>query len=309
MRNKNILIFGSTGFIGRSLVKRLLSEGNRLICPTRNASRVKRNILSGDIGQIEVIDFGLNNLSQLEELIKKSDYVINLVGLLFEKSNMSFELAHYLLPKKISFFAEKYNKPFLHISSLGSTFNTKSNYLISKKMGEEFIENNNTNHVIVRPSIVFGEEDNFINQFGKMAKLLPFLPLFKKGKTKFQPIYVNDLSLMLIKILQNFEKYQNMNIPAVGNEVFSFKEILTHILTTLNKPIRFINIPSFFAIIQGKLMEKLPKPLFTYDQFLSLSHDSISEGDEKLVSQIIEKDLSNMKNITSIYLDKFIDRV
>ena len=309
MRNKNILIFGSTGFIGRSLVKRLLSQGNRLICPTRNPSRVKRNILSGDIGQIEVVDFELHNLSNLEELIKKSDYVINLVGLLFEKSNMSFELAHFLLPKKISVLTEKYNKPFLHISSLGSTFNTKSNYLMSKKMGEEFIENNNTNHIIVRPSIVFGEEDNFINQFGKMAKILPFLPLFKKGKTKFQPIYVNDLSLLLLKLLQNFEKYKNINIPAVGNEVFSFKEILNHILTTLDKPIRFINIPSFFAIIQGKLMEKLPNPLFTYDQFLSLSHDSISEGSEKLVTQIIEKDLSNMKTITTIYLDKFLDRV
>ena len=134
MRNKNILIFGSTGFIGRSLVKRLLSQGNCLICPTRNPSRVKRNILSGDIGQIEVVDFELHNLSNLEELIKKSDYVINLVGLLFEKSNMSFELAHFLLPKKISVLTEKYNKPFLHISSLGSTFNTKSNYLMSKKM-------------------------------------------------------------------------------------------------------------------------------------------------------------------------------
>ena len=309
MRNKNILIFGSTGFIGRSVVKRLLSEGNRIVCPTRNASRVKRNILSGDIGQIEVVDFELSNLSNLEDLIKKSDFIINLIGLLFEKSNMSFELAHYLLPKKISFYAEKYNKPFLHISSLGSTFNTKSNYLMSKKMGEEFIENNNTNHIIVRPSIVYGEEDNFINQFGKMAKLLPFLPLFKKGKTKFQPIYVNDLSLMILKLIKNFDKYKNINIPAVGNEVFSFKEILTHILETLNKPIRFINIPSFFAIIQGKLMEKLPKPLFTYDQFLSLSHDSISDGGEKLVAEIIEKDLSNMKLVTAQYLKKFIDRV
>ena len=309
MRNKNILIFGSTGFIGRSLVKRLLSDGNPIVCPTRNASRVKRNILSGDIGQIEVVDFELSNLSNLEELIKKSDFIVNLIGLLFEKSNMSFELAHYLLPKKISVYAEKYNKPFLHISSLGSTFNTKSSYLMSKKMGEEFIENNNTNHIIIRPSIVYGEEDNFINQFGKMAKLLPFLPLFKKGKTKFQPIYVNDLSLMILKLIKNFDKYKNINIPAVGSEVFSFKEILTHILETLNKPIRFINIPSFFAIIQGKLMEKLPKPLFTYDQFLSLSHDSISEGSEKLVAEIIEKDLSNMKTVTSLYLDKFIDRV
>ena len=119
MRNKNILIFGSTGFIGRSLVKRLLSQGHRLICPTIIHSRVKRNILSGDIGQIEVVDFELHNLSNLEELIKKSDYVINLVGLLFEKSNMSFALAHFLLHKKLSVLTETYNKPFLHISSLG----------------------------------------------------------------------------------------------------------------------------------------------------------------------------------------------
>ena len=120
MKNKNILVFGSTGFIGRSISKRLLAEGNKLICPVRNASRVKRNILSGDIGQIEVIDFDLNDLTNLEDLVKNCEFVLNLIGLLFEKSNMSFELAHYLLPKKIATFAEKYNKPFLHISSLGS---------------------------------------------------------------------------------------------------------------------------------------------------------------------------------------------
>ena len=96
-------------------------------------------------------------------------------------------------------------------------------------MGEEFIENNNTNHIIVRPSIVYGEEDNFINQFGKMAKLLPFLPLFKKGETKFQPIYVNDLSLMIFNLIKNFDNYRNQNISAVGQEVFTFKEILSHI--------------------------------------------------------------------------------
>ena len=309
MKNKNILVFGSTGFIGRSLTKRLLQNGDKLVCPVRNASRVKRNILSGDIGQIDVIEFDINNLDEIKSSIEKSDVVINLIGILYEKINISFELAHYLLPKKIAIYCELYKKPFLHISSLGSTFQTKSNYLISKKMGEEFIENNNNNHIIIRPSTVYGEEDNFINLFGKMAKILPFLPLIKKGKTKFQPIYVNDLSLMILKLLQNFDLYKNSNIPAVGNEVFSFKEILTHILNTLNKPIRFISIPSFFAIIQGKLLEKLPKPLFTYDQYLSLAHDSISKGSEVLVSKIIEKDLSSMKIITSVYLDKFIDRV
>ena len=309
MKNKNILVFGSTGFIGRSITKRLLQNGDKLICPVRNASRVKRNILSGDIGQIEVIEFDINNLDEIKSLIEKSDLVINLIGILYEQNNLSFELAHYLLPKKIAGYCELFKKPFLHVSSLGSTFQTKSNYLISKKMGEEFIENNNTNHIIVRPSTVYGEEDNFINLFGKMAKILPFLPLIKKGKTKFQPIYVNDLSLLIFNLLNNFDEYKNSNLAAVGNEIFTFKEILSHIFVSLKKKERFFYMPSFLAIIQGKLLEKLPKPLFTYDQYVTLSHDSISEGSQKLVTEILKQDLSNMKIITSEYLKKFIDRV
>jgi uncharacterized protein YbjT (DUF2867 family) len=309
MKNKNILVFGSTGFIGRSLTKRLLQNGDKLICPVRNASRVKRNILSGDIGQIEVIEFDIHNLEEIKSLIANSDLVINLIGILYEKNNLSFELVHYLLPKKIANYCELYKKPFLHVSGLGSTFQTKSNYLISKKMGEEFIENNNTNHIIVRPSTVYGEEDNFFNLFGKMAKILPFLPLIKNGMTKFQPIYVNDLSLLIFNLLNNFEKHKNSNIAAVGSEIFTFKEILSHIFLSLKKKERFFYIPSFLAIIQGKVLEKLPKPLFTYDQYVTLSHDSISEGSQKLVTEILKQDLSDMKVITSNYLKKFIDKV
>ena len=309
MRNKNILIFGSTGFIGRSLSKRLLANGNKLICPVRDPNRVKRNILSGDIGQIDVAEFDIHNLDNIEKLIEDCDVVINLIGLLFEKNNFSFELAHFLLPKKIAIYAEKHSKPFIHVSSLGSTYQSKSNYLLSKKMGEEFIQSNNNNYIIIRPSVVYGEEDNFINQFGRMAKIFPFLPLFKKGNTKFQPIYVNDLSLMIMNLMSKFDQYKNQNIAAVGKEVFSFKEILSHIFFTLQKKERFINIPSFFAILQGKIMEKLPKPLFTYDQYVTLSHNSIDEGGSKKVTEIIEKDLSNMKLVTTQYLKKFIDRV
>ena len=125
----------------------------------------------------------------------------------------------------------------------------------------------------------------------------------EKGKNELEE-EVEETAFGFQEELKDKEKEIELN-----HEVFSFKEILNHIFTTLDKPARFINIPSFFAIIQGKLMEKLPNPLFTYDQFLSLSHDSISEGSEKLVTQIIEKDLSNMKTITTIYLDKFLDRV
>ena len=309
MKNKNILVFGSTGFIGRSITKRLLQNGDKLICPVRNATRVKRNILSGDIGQIEIIEFDIHNLEEIKSLIANSDLVINLIGILYEKNNLSFELVHYLLPKKIANYCELYNKPFLHVSGLGSTFQTKSNYLISKKMGEEYIENNNSNYIIIRPSTVFGEEDNFFNLFGKMAKLLPFLPVIKNGTTRFQPIYVNDLSLLIFNLIHKFDKYKNSNLAAVGNDIFTFKEILSHIFFSLKKKERFFYIPSFLAIVQGKVLEKLPKPLFTYDQYVTLSHDSISEGSQKLVTEILQQDLSDMKVITSEYLKKFIDKV
>jgi len=115
MKNKIILVLGSTGFIGRSLTKRLLADGNKIICPVRNPDRVKRNILSGDIGQIEIVSFDLSNPSALQEYVQKSDLVINLIGLLYEKRNFSFESAHYLLPKTISLLATKYEKPFLHV--------------------------------------------------------------------------------------------------------------------------------------------------------------------------------------------------
>src|SRR6056300_29526 len=106
MKNKNILVIGSTGFIGRSLTKRLLANGSKLICPVRNTNRVKRNILSGDIGQIDVVKFDLQNLDAIEKLIENCDVVVNLVGLLYEKNNFSFELAHFLLSKKIATYYE-----------------------------------------------------------------------------------------------------------------------------------------------------------------------------------------------------------
>ena len=110
MKNKNILILGSTGFIGRSLTKKLLSKGHHITSPVRNPDKVKRNILSGDIGQINIIPFNVSNLYSIEADIKEADIIVNLLGILFEKPNRSFDKIHYHVPKVISDIANKYNK-------------------------------------------------------------------------------------------------------------------------------------------------------------------------------------------------------
>jgi NADH dehydrogenase len=177
-------------------------------------------------------------------------------------------------------------------------------------LGEQYIESNHDNYSIIKPSIVFGEDDNFLNQFGYMTKFLPFLPLYKKGQTKFQPIYVNDLTSFISTIIGSNENYFiNKSIDAVGPNIYSFKEILEIIFEIVKKKKRFINIPDFFASLQGKLMGALPNPPFTYDQFLSLSHDSISPGSDKFIKASLGRELSSMKLVASNYLNKFIDKV
>jgi NADH dehydrogenase len=310
MKNKNILILGSTGFIGRSLTKKLLSKGHQITSPVRNPDKVKRNILSGDIGQINIIPFNVSNLYSIEADIKEADIIVNLLGILFEKPNRSFDTIHYHVPKVISDITNKYNKRFIHISSLGSTTETKSSYLYSKALGEHYIETNHNNYSIIKPSIVFGEEDNFLNQFGYMTKFLPFLPLYKIGNTKFQPIYLDDLTSFISKIIDSDDSnFLNKSIDAVGPNIYSFKEILEMIFEIVKKKKRFINIPDFFASLQGRLMGTFPNPPFTYDQFLSLSHDSISPGADKFIKVSLGRELSSMKLVASNYLKKFIDKV
>ncbi len=252
----------------------------------------------------------MSNLYSIEADIKEADIIVNLLGILFEKPNRSFDTIHYHVPKVISDITNKYNKRFIHISSLGSTTETKSSYLYSKALGEHYIETNHNNFSIIKPSIVFGEEDNFLNQFGYMTKFLPFLPLYKKGNTKFQPIYLDDLTSFISKIIDSDDSnFLNKSIDAVGPNIYSFKEILEMIFEIVKKKKRFINIPDFFASLQGRLMGALPNPPFTYDQFLSLSHDSISPGADKFIKASLGRELSSMKLVASNYLKKFIDKV
>ena len=180
---------------------------------------------------------------------------------------------HHLFPKFLtSILNEEVTKKFIHISALGAKENSNSLYIKSKFQGEQAIVYNFKNSVILRPSIVFGTNDNFFNLFNKLINLLPIIPL-AGAKTKFQPCYVGDVTDAIIKIIEEVNPSQVYELG--GPKVYTFKELIETLLISLNKKRLIVGLPDFISRIQAKIMQLFPNPLLTEDQLEILKSDNI----------------------------------
>tara|TARA_Y100000996_G_scaffold371244_1_gene319376 strand:+ start:316 stop:966 length:651 start_codon:yes stop_codon:yes gene_type:complete len=162
---------------------------------------------------------------------------------------------------------------FIHISALGIEPATDSKYAMSKLSGEKNVRLNFSESVILKPSIVYSVDDNFTTNFMGLLNLLPVMPLYYGGKTKFTPIHVSDLTNIIFNIVQ--KKISGETIECVGPEIFTFKEIILKILKSINKKRLLLPIPLLLAKINAKLFQLMPKPLITMDQLKLLKYDNI----------------------------------
>jgi NADH dehydrogenase len=163
-------------------------------------------------------------------------------------------------------------KKFIHISALGAKENSNSLYIKSKFQGEQVITSNFKNSVILRPSIVFGTNDNFFNLFNKLINLSPIIPL-AGAKTKFQPCYVGDITDAIIKVIEDINPSQVYELG--GPKVYTFKELIETLLVSLNKKRLIVGLPDFISRVQAKIMQLFPNPLLTEDQLEILRSDNI----------------------------------
>jgi NADH dehydrogenase len=270
---KTITVFGGTGFIGRNLIAKLAKKGFKIIVPTRNPYLHGYLKPMGEPGQIEVLKFNPFNFSNLNDFTDSSEIVVNCIGVLYEKKNQKFDHMHHLFPKFLtSILKEEVTKKFIHISALGAKENSNSLYIKSKFQGEQAIVYNFKNSVILRPSIVFGTNDNFFNLFNKLINLLPIIPL-AGAKTKFQPCYVGDVTDAIIKIIEEVNPSQVYELG--GPKVYTFKELIETLLISLNKKRLIVGLPDFISRIQAKIMQLFPNPLLTEDQLEILKSDNI----------------------------------
>ena len=263
-------ILGGGGFIGRYLVRNLTKKNYRCIITTRNAFQKGYLKTQAPPGAIEFINWNPTNFSDIEEAIKNSDIVINLIGILYETKKQKFSTIHSEIPNIISKFCSKNNvKKFIHVSAIGASPESKSLYQKSKFSGEEKALNNFKNTIIVRPSVICGVEDNFTNLFSKLS-IFPIIPIININY-KFQPILVNDVALAIEKIIDT-KNNEGKIYELGGPKVLSFGEIVKSILKTINKKRFIVDLPMSIAKIQSVILSLLPmKPILTQDQCQILS--------------------------------------
>ena len=212
-------------------------------------------------------------------VLKNSDYVINLVGILYETRKQKFKHIHSHFPFLLTNLCNEFGiRNLVHISALGIKEKHPSEYMQSKFEGEKNIKENFKSSVILRPSIVFGPEDKFFNTFASLAQFSPFLPLIGGGKTKFAPIYVGDVAKAIVKALE-----LNNSVPKIyelgGPQNYSFKELMEILLTEIKKKRLLIPIPFGFAKFQSYFLQMMPNPLLTPDQVELLKHNNIVSGE------------------------------
>ena len=276
MKNQDsILIFGSSGQIGKSLIRKFTKNNYRVIAVTRSIHRKGYQIKTqSNYGYLELEEIDSFNERNIGRLMDKSSICINLIGILFEKKKNNFNLIHSDLPSLLSKVAlNKSLDQFIHISALGIEAATDSDYAKSKLNGETKVRQNFSKSVILKPSIVYSVDDNFTTNFMRLLSILPIMPLYYGGKTKFTPIHVSDLSNIIFEIVKR--KINGETIECIGPEILTFKQILSKILISINKKRLLFPLPLPLAKINAKLFEMLPKPLLTMDQLKLLKYDNI----------------------------------
>ena len=278
MKQKEILLFGATGQIGRNLIRKLSLNNYKIIAVTRNSHRAGYVLKTqANPGYLELVELNNFHYEKIESLMKNCTVCINLVGILYEKKKNQFKTVHTDFPNLLSKIANKLKiDKFIHLSALGIEQAKDSKYAVSKLEGEKKIKKNFENSIILKPSIVYSVDDNFTTNFMTLLSRLPIMPLYYKGQTKFNPIHVSDLVDIIIEIIDS--KYNKLTLECIGPEQFTFKEIILNLLDSIGKKRLLIPLPNQIAAFSAKLLQLLPKPLLTEDQFKLLKYNNVVSG-------------------------------
>jgi NADH dehydrogenase len=220
-----VTVFGGSGFLGRHVVRALAKFGYRVRVAVRRPELAGYLQPLGRVGQIHAVQANVRYPASVEAAARDADVVINLVGILFERGRQKFEAVQAFGAEAVALAAVAFGARMVHVSAIGANEQASSLYSRSKAAGEKLVLAAVPSAVILRPSILFGPEDDFFNKFAAMARILPALPLIGGGETKFQPVFVGDVAEAIARAVDG-EATAGATYETGGPEVRTFKQLM-----------------------------------------------------------------------------------
>jgi uncharacterized protein YbjT (DUF2867 family) len=276
---ERVLILGGTGFVGRHVCEKLTRQNIHVTVPTRRRSNAY-NVQS--LPMLDVLEVNIHDPAALAALVAGHDAVVNLVAVL-HGDEAAFERAHVELPKKLATACQQAGvKRLVHISALGAAVDGPSMYQRSKARGEAALQAAGLDLTILRPSVIFGADDKFLNLFAKLQSVFPVMPL-AGAATKFQPVWVEDVAQAVVTSLTQQSTSANAVIEACGPDVLTLKELvqISAVAAGINRgrgrPV--LALPPFLGKLQALAMRLLPgEPLISQDNLDSMKVDNVGTG-------------------------------
>jgi len=283
-----ITIYGGSGFIGRHVVRAIAKTGARMRVAVRRPELALHLQPLGDVGQINAVQANVRFPDSLLAAADGADAVINLVGILFPTGKQTFKSVQDEGARHVAEAARAAGaRALVHISAIGASPDAPSVYARTKAAGEAAVKDVYPDAVILRPSIVFGPEDDFFNRFAKLARIAPALPLIGGGKTRFQPVFAGDVAKAVIGGLTG---KANAGAPYElgGPEVLTLKEVMERVLAYTMRKRLLVPEPFWFAKLQAAFLQWLPKPPLTIDQVRLLQSDNVVSEPAKQSGRTLE---------------------
>ncbi|HEY6430820.1 MAG TPA: complex I NDUFA9 subunit family protein [Acetobacteraceae bacterium] len=267
-------VFGGSGFLGRYVVRRLAQKGYVVRVAVRDPMSAGFLKTMGVVGQIVPLFAPLNDEPAVHRAVQGAALAVNLVGILAERRKGDFQRVHVEGAERVARLAAAAGVlRLVHISAIGADPASPSRYGASKAAGEAAVRQAYPAATLLRPSIVFGQEDQFFNRFAWMAQMLPVMPVIA-GATRFQPVYVGDVADAVMAALARADTAGEL-FELGGPRVWSFREILAYVLVQTARRRPMINVPMGLARLQAAIGELLPSKPLTRDQLLMLQRDNV----------------------------------
>jgi uncharacterized protein YbjT (DUF2867 family) len=308
MSSDVIVVFGGSGFVGRYVVRALAKSGKRVRVAVRRPHLAIDLRVMGDVGQIQIVQANVRNPDSIARALEGVNGVVNLVGILFEKGKQTFDSTQSQGASSVADLAAKAGiTRYVHMSAIGADTASPSNYGRTKGEAEVAVRAAIPSATIVRPSIVFGPEDDFFNRFAAMARISPALPLIGGGHTQVQPVYVGDVAQAVLKGLDTGGGTYELG----GPRIYSFKELMAFILAEIERPRFLAPLPFFAAQMLGAVLSAVFKlnpfagPPLTDDQVKMLKSDNVVAADAKGFDDLGIAPLESIESVVPTYLVRF----